>query len=98
LPPTLRLGDVADLKLVCPEPLPIEKLKLKITTKSQIEILLPELKLIRITDAHCYSFCLPYSQTACCTHTLSVWVAVLRNICGQIVANMKFVRKFVRVR
>jgi hypothetical protein len=65
LPITIRLGDVADLKFVCPEPLPIEILMMKITTKSQIEILLPEPKLIRITAAHCYSFCPPYSQTAC---------------------------------
>jgi hypothetical protein len=35
--------------------------------KSQIEILLPEPKLIRITTADCYYFCPPYSQTtACC--------------------------------
>ena len=32
----------------------IELQKLKITTKSQIEFRLPELKLIRITNAHCY--------------------------------------------
>jgi hypothetical protein len=62
---TVRLGDVADLKLVCPEPLPIEILMIKITTKSQIEILLPEPKLIRVAAADCYSFCPPYSQTAC---------------------------------
>jgi hypothetical protein len=66
LQPTVRLGDVADLKFFCPEPLPIEKLKMKITTKSQIEKLLPEPKPIRITAADCYSFCPPYNQTACC--------------------------------
>jgi hypothetical protein len=43
----------------------IEILLIKITTKSQIEILLPEPKLIRIFAADCYSFCPPYSQTAC---------------------------------
>jgi hypothetical protein len=61
---------VADLKLVCLELLPIEILKIKITTKSypdsyRDEKLLPEPKLIRITAADCYSFCPPYSQTAC---------------------------------
>jgi hypothetical protein len=44
---TIRLGDVADLKLVCPESAaadPIEILKIKITTKIQIEKLLPKPK------------------------------------------------------
>jgi hypothetical protein len=53
---------VADLKLVCTEPLPIEKLMIKITTKSQIEILLLEPTIIRITAADCYYFCPPYSH------------------------------------
>jgi hypothetical protein len=56
---------LGNLKIFRPEPLPIEILKIKITTKSQIEKLLPEPKLIRITAADCYSFCPPYSQTAC---------------------------------
>jgi hypothetical protein len=56
---------LGDLKIFRPEPCPIEILKMKIRTKSYIEKLLPELKPIRITAADCYSFCPPYSQTAC---------------------------------
>jgi hypothetical protein len=35
---------LGNLKIFCPEPLPIEILKMKIRTKSYIEKLLPELK------------------------------------------------------
>ena len=34
----------------------VEIQKMKITTKSQIEILLPELKPNKVTNAHCYHF------------------------------------------